>query len=50
MAVRGKNAHWHLNKILRRHWQAVGARYGIVAPKGFGADMLIAKWWRTPRP
>jgi serine/threonine-protein kinase HipA len=50
MAVRGKNAHWHLNKILRRHWQAVGARYGIVGPKGFGADMLIAKWWRTPRP
>ena len=43
MAVRGKNAHWHLNKILRRHWQDVGTRYGIVSPSGLTVDALIAK-------
>ena len=43
MAVRGKNAHWHLNKILRRHWQDVGTRYGIASPSGLTVDALIAK-------
>ncbi|EHL24078.1 transcriptional regulator [Acidovorax sp. NO-1] len=43
MAVRSKNAHWQVNKILLRHWQAVGARYGIVSPRGFGVDDLIEK-------
>ena len=42
-AVRSKNAHWQINKIVRRHWQAVGARHGIVSPKGFGVDDLIEK-------
>lgn len=43
MAVRGKNAHWQLNNILRRHWQDVGTRYGIVSPSGLTVDALIAK-------
>lgn len=43
MAVRSKNAHWQVSKILLRHWQAVGARYGIVSPRGFGVDDLIEK-------
>ena len=43
MAVRSKNAHWQINKIMRRHWQAVGERYGIVSPKGFAVDDVIEK-------
>jgi serine/threonine-protein kinase HipA len=43
MAVRSKNAHWQVSKILLRHWQTVGARYGIVSPRGFGVDDLIKK-------
>lgn len=43
MAVRSKNPHWHMNKIVRRHWQAVGERYGIVSPKGFAVDTVIDK-------
>ena len=43
MAVRSKNAHWHMNKIMRRHWEAVGERYGILSPKGFGVRDLIDK-------
>lgn len=43
LAVRSKNVHWQANKILLRHWQAVGARYGIISPRGFGVDDLIEK-------
>ena len=43
MAVRSKNAHWQINKIMRRHWQAVGERYGIVSPKGFTVGDVIDK-------
>ena len=43
MAVRSKNAHWLVNNIVRRHWLAVGTRYGIVSAKGFGVDALIEK-------
>ncbi len=32
-----------MNNIVRRHWQAVGARYGIVSPKGFGVNDLIER-------
>lgn len=41
MAVRSKNAHWHMNKILRRHWEAVGERYGIRSPQGLDVRALI---------
>jgi serine/threonine-protein kinase HipA len=43
MAVRSKNAHWQINKVMRRHWQAVGERYGIVLPKGFAVNDVIDK-------
>ena len=43
MAVRSKNAHWQTNKVMRRHWQAVGTRYGIVSPEGFTVDDVIKK-------
>jgi serine/threonine-protein kinase HipA len=29
MAVRGKNAHWRMNEIQRRHWSAVSRRAGL---------------------
>lgn len=41
MAVRSKNAHWHMNKIVRRHWVAVGERYGIVSRQGMPVDAVI---------
>ena len=43
MAVRSKNAHWHMNKIARRHWQTVGERYGIMSPKGLAVEAVIDK-------
>ncbi len=43
MAVRSKNPHWHMNKIMRRHWLAVGERYGIVSPSGHKVDSVIDK-------
>ncbi|MGE8678636.1 MAG: type II toxin-antitoxin system HipA family toxin [Achromobacter marplatensis] len=49
MAVRSKNAHWRMRDILRRHWVAIGERYGVVTPDGrearFVIDDLVA---RTP--
>jgi serine/threonine-protein kinase HipA len=41
MAVRSRNVHWKMRDILRRHWLAVGDRYGIVALEGGGADQLL---------
>ena len=41
MAVRSTDAHWKMRDILRRHWLAQGARYGIAAPDGGGTDELI---------
>lgn len=37
MAVRSKNAHWHMNKIMRRHWNAVAKRCGF----GTSAENVI---------
>lgn len=34
MAVRSANTHYKVRDILRRHWIAVGERYGIVTPDG----------------
>jgi serine/threonine-protein kinase HipA len=34
MAVRATNTHWKMRDILRRHWLAVGDKYGIVSPDG----------------
>ena len=43
MAVRTKNVHWEMKTILRRHWQALGERYGIVSPKGAMVDELLSR-------
>lgn len=41
MAVRGKNAHWKMNDIQRRHWVAAGARHGVVTADGQAVDALL---------
>ncbi len=41
MAVRGKNAHWKINDIQRRHWLAVGARHGVVTADGQAVEALL---------
>ena len=41
MSVRSKNTHWHMRDILRRHWLAVGARHGVIADDGRGAESVV---------
>ncbi len=41
MAVRGKNAHWKMSDIQRRHWVAVGARHGVVTANGQPVEDLL---------
>ena len=41
MAVRGKNAHWKMNDIQRRHWVALGMRHGVVTATGQPVDALL---------
>ncbi len=41
MALRCTNAHWRMRDILRRHWEEVGRRSGIVSASGQGVDGLI---------
>lgn len=41
MAARGKNAHWKMNDIQRRHWLAVGARHGVVTADGQSVEALL---------
>jgi len=41
MAVRSKNAHWKLRDILRRHWQALGERHGVLTEDGRPIEFLI---------
>jgi serine/threonine-protein kinase HipA len=37
MAVRGKNTHWHMGRIMRRHWNAMARRCGL----GISTEDLI---------
>lgn len=41
MALRCTNTHWRMRDILRRHWEEVGRRNGIVTESGQGVDALI---------
>lgn len=41
MAVRGKNAHWKVSDIQRRHWVALGGRHGVVTLDGQPAEALL---------
>ncbi|MGQ0597619.1 type II toxin-antitoxin system HipA family toxin [Aquabacterium sp.] len=49
MAVRGKNAHWKMHDIQRRHWVAMGKRHGVVTVDGKPAQALLDELvGRTP--
>lgn len=41
MSVRSKNTHWKVQDITRRHWLAVGARHGVMAPDGRPAAAVV---------
>jgi serine/threonine-protein kinase HipA len=41
MALRSKNAHYHMKEIQRRHWIAVAQRHSILAADGGSAGDLI---------
>jgi serine/threonine-protein kinase HipA len=41
MAVRTRNPHWIMRDILRRHWLAMGAEHGVVAPDGRGVEAVV---------
>ncbi|MBI2732117.1 MAG: type II toxin-antitoxin system HipA family toxin [Aquabacterium sp.] len=41
MAVRGRNAHWKMNDIQRRHWVALGTRHGVVTADGQPVEALL---------
>jgi serine/threonine-protein kinase HipA len=41
MALRCTNAHWRMRDMLRRHWEQVGRRNGVVSESGQGVDWLI---------
>jgi serine/threonine-protein kinase HipA len=41
MALRCTNAHWRMRDILRRHWEEVGRRNGVVSASGQGVDGLL---------
>ncbi len=50
MALRCTHAHWRMRDILRRHWEEVGRRNGIVPEGGQDVDSLIRDVIdRTPR-
>lgn len=50
MAVRSRNAHWKMHDIQRRHWEALGARHGVVTEDGRRAGFVIdALVEQTPR-
>lgn len=41
MAVRSRNAHWKMRDIQRRHWDALGERFGVVTDEGRAARNII---------
>jgi len=41
MAVRTKNTHYRVSEIMRRHWVQLGRQFGVIAPNGANADIVI---------
>jgi serine/threonine-protein kinase HipA len=41
MAVRSKNTHWKMLDVRRRHWEALGSKYGIHTSDGREAGAII---------
>lgn len=49
MAVRSTNAHWKMKEIRRRHWLALGKRFGVLDDDGHGMEAILEKLIaRTP--
>lgn len=49
MAVRTKNTHYRVSEIMRRHWVQLGRQFGVIAPNGANADIVIDELvGRTP--
>lgn len=50
MAIRSTNAHWRMKEISRRHWLALGKRYGVLGDEGQTMETILDDWIaRTPR-
>lgn len=50
MAIRSTNAHWRMKEIGRRHWLALGKRYGVLGDEGQTMETILDDWIaRTPR-
>lgn len=43
MAVRSTNAHWKMKEIRRRHWLALGKRFGVLDADGQGMETILEK-------
>lgn len=49
MAVRGKQAHWRMRDILRRHWIGLAERHGVIGMNNeSAADIIDTLAVRTP--
>lgn len=50
MAIRSTNAHWRMKEVHRRHWLALGQRYGVLGDAGQSFESVLDDWvTRTPR-
>lgn len=50
MAIRSTNAHWKMREIHRRHWIALGKRFGVLDDAGRDMEAVLdAVIARTPR-
>jgi serine/threonine-protein kinase HipA len=50
MAIRTTNAHWKMKEIHRRHWLALGKRFGVLDDGGREMEVILDDLIaRTPR-
>ena len=50
MAIRSTNAHWKMKEIHRRHWLALGKRFGVLDDEGREMEVILEDLIaRTPR-
>lgn len=50
MAIRSTNAHWKMKEIHRRHWLALGKRFGVLDDEGREMEAILDEVIaRTPR-
>ncbi len=50
MAIRSTDAHWKMREIHRRHWLALGKRFGVLDDEGRDMEAIVEDVIeRTPR-